>query len=210
MMKTLREHLDNEAPVVMRISQKKDATAFLVLVSTLLSLRTKDETTEEAMSRLRTKARTPEDILSLPLEELEKLIYPVGFYRKKAKILHDVAHTIIDRFGGKVPGDLENLLTIQGVGRKTANLVVTEAFGKPGICVDTHVHRISNRLGFISTKNPNLTEEALRRVLPKKYWTVYNRLLVAFGRSVCHPVSPRCSSCPISNLCQRVGVIRHR
>jgi endonuclease-3 len=210
MIKTLKTFLKDDIPVVTRISKSEEGSPFLVLISTLLSLRTKDETTDKAMDRLIKKVQIPEDILDLPTEELEKIIYPVGFYRNKAKILKNVSRIILERYGGKVPDSLDELLTINGVGRKTANLVVTEAYGKPGICVDTHVHRISNRLGIVSTKNPHKTEEELRKILPKKYWIIYNTLLVAFGRRTCQPVSPRCSHCPISNICKQIGVIRHR
>ena len=210
MIKTLKTFLKDDIPVVTRISKSEEGSPFLVLISTLLSLRTKDETTDKAMDRLIKKVQTPEDILDLPTEELEKIIYPVGFYRNKAKILKNVSRIILERYGGKVPDSLDELLTINGVGRKTANLVVTEAYGKPGICVDTHVHRISNRLGIVSTKNPHNTEEELRKVLPQKYWIIYNTLLVAFGRRTCQPVSPRCSYCPISHICKQIGVIRHR
>jgi endonuclease-3 len=210
MIKTLKNFLKDEVPVVTRISKSEEGGPFLVLISTLLSLRTKDETTDKAMDRLIKRAQTPGDILDLPTEELEKIIYPVGFYRNKAKILKNVSRIILERYGGTVPDSLDELLTIKGVGRKTANLVVIEAYGKPGICVDTHVHRISNRLGIVSTKNPHNTEEELRKVLPQKYWIIYNTLLVAFGRRTCQPVSPRCSHCPISHICKQIGVIRHR
>lgn len=146
----------------------------------------------------------------MPLDELEKLIYPVGFYRNKAKVLKEVASEIITRYGSRVPDTIEELLTIRGVGRKTANLVVTEGYGKPGICVDTHVHRISNRLGIVSTKNPIQTEDALRKILPQQYWIIYNALLVTFGKRICTPLSPKCSQCPIESLCEKVGVTRSR
>jgi endonuclease-3 len=210
MITSLTTYLKDEVPVVTRISRSDEGSPFLVLVSTLLSLRTKDETTDMAMEKLVGKVKTPEDLLGLPIGELEKIIYPVGFYRNKARTLHNVSRIIIDKYGGKVPDKIDELLTIKGVGRKTANLVVTEAYGKPGICVDTHVHRISNRLGALDTKNPHQTEEVLRKILPKKYWILYNTLLVAFGRKTCQPVSPRCSQCPIADLCQQVGVTRYR
>jgi endonuclease-3 len=162
------------------------------------------------MERLVKVATTPEGLLNLSNENLEKIIYPVGFYRNKARTLKNVSRIIIEKYHGEVPDNLDELLTIKGVGRKTANLVVTEAYGKPGICVDTHVHRISNRLGVVSTKNPHQTEDVLRKVLPKKYWIIYNTLLVAFGRRTCQPVSPRCSQCPITYLCQKIGVTKHR
>jgi endonuclease-3 len=210
MMLTLKNYLKEEVPVVTRISMSKEGSPFFVLVSTLLSLRTKDETTEKAMDRLTKRIQTPGDIIDLPTDELEKIIYPVGFYRNKARILKNVSQIILEKYDGKVPDGLDELLTIKGVGRKTANLVITEAYGKPGICVDTHVHRISNRLGIVSTKNPHDTEDILRKVLPKKYWITYNTLLVAFGRKTCQPVSPRCSQCPLTHICKKIGVTRHR
>jgi endonuclease-3 len=210
MIGTLKAYLKDEVPVVTRISKSEEGSPFLILISTLLSLRTKDETTEKAMDQLAKRVRTPEDILSLSDAELEKIIYPVGFYRNKTKTLKNVSRIILEKYRGKVPDNLDELLSIKGVGRKTANLVITEAYGKPGICVDTHVHRISNRLGIVTTKNPHGTEEELRKILPKKYWIIYNTLLVAFGRKICHPVSPRCSHCSIIHLCKQIGVTRHR
>jgi endonuclease-3 len=210
MMSILKKFLVDEVPVVTRISKSDAGSPFIILVSTLLSLRTKDETTDQAMERLVKVATTPEELLNLSNEKLEKIIYPVGFYRNKARTLKNVSRIIIEKYHGKVPDNLDELLTIKGVGRKTANLVVTEAYGKPGICVDTHVHRISNRLGIVFTKNPHQTEEVLRIVLPKKYWIIYNTLLVAFGRRTCQPVSPRCSQCPIAYLCQKIGVTKQR
>ena len=210
MMSILKKSLVDEVPVVTRISKSDAGSPFIILVSTLLSLRTKDETTDQAMERLAKVATTPEGLLNLSNENLEKIIYPVGFYRNKARTLKNVSRIIIEKYHGEVPDNLDELLTIKGVGRKTANLVVTEAYGKPGICVDTHVHRISNRLGVVSTKNPHQTEEVLRIVLPKKYWIRYNTLLVAFGRRTCQPVSPRCSQCPIAYFCQKIGVTKHR
>jgi endonuclease III len=209
MIKELERSFSDDVPSVTKISlQERDP--FPVLIGTLLSLRTKDEVTEKAMERLIAKARTPEELLKIPEEELGKIIYPVGFYKTKARTLRDVSRTIIDKYNGHVPNTIDTLLTIKGVGRKTANLVVTEGFGKPGICVDTHVHRISNRLGVVATKNPHETEFTLRKILPKKYWIVYNTLLVTFGKRMCKPLSPLCSICPISSMCKKVGVIRHR
>lgn len=210
MIDTLKAYLEDDVPVVTRISNSKEGSPFLILISTLLSLRTKDETTDKAMEKLTRTAQTPEDILGLPVQELEKIIYPVGFYRNKAKTLQSVSRIMIEKYGGRVPDSIDELLTIKGVGRKTANLVIAEAYNKPAICVDTHVHRISNRLGFISTKNPYQTEEELRNILPKQYWIIYNALLVAFGRRTCQPISPRCSQCPITRLCRKIGVIKHR
>lgn len=183
---------------------------FQTLISCILSLRTKDQTTAVAAKRLFERASTPDAMLKIPLKELEKLIFPVGFYRAKARVVHGICSDLMERFGGEVPGDIDALLTMKGVGRKTANLVVTEAFRKPGICVDTHVHRISNRWGLVKTKVPDKTEMALREVLPKRHWLEYNRLLVAFGQTLCHPTSPWCSRCPIEALCPRLGVERSR
>ncbi len=210
MMETLEGLFSEDVPSVTKIAQMEKGDPFLVLVGTLLSLRTKDEVTEEAMARLTRRARTARELLEVPAEELEKLIYPVGFYRTKTETLRNVARLIIEKYDGLVPDSIEELLTIKGVGRKTANLVVTEGFGKPGICVDTHVHRISNRLGAVSTKNPHGTEDALRNILPKQYWITYNTLLVTFGKRVCKPVSPLCNACPLSAMCKKIGVGKHR
>lgn len=210
MMDILQKLFSKDVPVVTKISQKERRDPFLVLIGTLLSLRTKDELTEKAMERLTKRARTPQEILGISEKELERLIYPVGFYRNKSHTLKDVSRIIIDKYGGHVPDSIDELLTMKGVGRKTANLVITEGYGKLGICVDTHVHRISNRLGFILTKNPYETEEALRKILPRKYWIIYNTLLVTFGRRICRPISPFCDTCPLSDICKKVGVTRHR
>jgi len=185
---------------------KKFKSPFLVLISCLLSLRTRDETTKPACERLFARADTMQGMLKISVGEIQKLIYPVGFYKTKALRTHDICEDLIHRFGGRVPDDLELLLTLKGVGRKTANLVLTEGFGKPGICVDTHVHRISNRLGYIKTRTPEKTEFALRKKLPHKYWIEYNALLVTWGQNVCKPISPICSTCPVKNICQRVKV----
>ena len=183
---------------------------FRVLIACLLSLRTKDETTGPAAQRLFALADTPAAMLRLTPREIEQAIFPVGFYRTKARVLLGVCRDLIERFGGAVPDSIEQLLTLKGVGRKTANLVVTQGFDKPGICVDVHVHRISNRLGYVKTRTPAETETALRASLPRRYWIGYNDLLVSFGQNVCLPVSPRCSRCPISARCPRVGVTRSR
>ncbi|MHB8110452.1 MAG: endonuclease III domain-containing protein [Syntrophorhabdaceae bacterium] len=211
MMKALIDHFPEEAaPVITRISRDKRRDPFIILVGTLLSLRTKDETTEKVMNTLMTRVKTPQDLVRIPVDELEKAIYPVGFYRNKAKTLKEVAQIIIDTYGGAVPDSIDELLKVRGIGRKTANLVVTEGYGKPGICVDTHVHRISNRLGIVTTGNPHKTEEALRQVLPQRYWIIYNSLLVTFGKNICTPLSPKCSACPLEPLCPRKGVVRSR
>lgn len=183
---------------------------FTTLISCLLSLRTKDETTRAASQRLFRLARTPAAMQQLSTRTIERAIYPVGFYRTKARTLRAVCRTLLERYQGRVPDDLEELLTINGVGRKTANLVVTLAFHKDGICVDTHVHRISNRWGYVRTKTPGETEMALRRKLPRRYWQIYNDLLVTFGQHLCHPTSPWCSRCPLEHLCPKRGVAHAR
>jgi len=185
---------------------KRWKTPFHVLISCLLSLRTKDETTLPATERLFKAADTPEGLLRLSTDKIEKLIYPVGFYKTKARTIHGVCHDILEKFDGKVPNDIDTLMTMKGVGRKTANLVLTEGFGINAICVDTHVHRISNRFGYIKTKDPHETEWALRSQLPEKYWIDYNAMLVLWGQNVCRPISPLCSICPVIKICDRVGV----
>ena len=181
-----------------------------MLVSTILSLRTKDECTAAASKRLFALAGTPREILALSRKKIARTIYPVGFYNNKAKNLRSICAILLEKFNGKVPDNLETLLELPGVGRKTANLVVTIGFGKPGICVDTHVHRITNRWGYVNTKNPDQTEFALRDILPPKYWITFNDLLVSFGKNICTPISPRCNICRLSNICPRIGVTRYR
>ena len=183
---------------------------FRVLIACLLSLRTKDQTTGPAAERLFALADTPAVMLRLPAPAIERAIFPVGFYRTKARVILGVCRDLLEHFGSRVPDTIDELLTLKGVGRKTANLVVTVGFGKPGICVDIHVHRISNRLGYVRTRTPEKTEVALRARLPRRYWIGYNDLLVSFGQNVCAPVSPKCSICPVRGLCPRVGVTRSR
>ncbi|MBI1846389.1 MAG: endonuclease III [Candidatus Rokubacteria bacterium] len=179
---------------------------FRVLIACVLSLRTQDTTTGPAAARLFALADTPGAMLALTPKQIERAIYPVGFYRTKARVVRGIARDLIERFAGSVPDSIDALLTLKGVGRKTANLVVTMGYGKPGICVDTHVHRISNRLGYVRTRTPEQTEMALRARLPRRYWIGYNDLLVSFGQNVCTPISPRCSTCPVRAACRRVGV----
>ena len=185
-------------------------TPFTTLISCILSLRTQDRTTVDASNRLYAVADTPEGIGAFSRKRLERLIYPVSFYRVKAETLREVSRDLIDRFGGEVPDSIDALLTLKGVGRKTANIVVTLAFGKPGIAVDTHVHRIANRLGYIESRNADETEMLLREKLPRRYWIVLNDLLVAFGQNHCTPTSPHCSTCPLDTHCGHVGVTRSR
>ena len=183
---------------------------FRVLISTILSLRTQDTTTAKVSKRLFELADNPQDMLKLSVKEIEKVIYPIGFYKTKARTIRYLCRELIDKYKSRVPDELEELLKLKGVGRKTANLVVTLGYGKPGVCVDTHVHRISNRLGYIKTKTPFETEMLLRKKLPKKYWIEYNDLLVSFGQHLCRPISPWCSVCPIESYCDKVGVDKSR
>jgi endonuclease III len=183
---------------------------FRVLVSCLLSLRTQDRTTAMASDRLFSLASTPEGIASLGLKEIQRAIYPVGFYRVKAERISALSKTLVERYHGGVPDTIDELLKLRGVGRKTANLVITLGYGRYGICVDTHVHRIVNRWGYVKTRNPGETEFALREKLPKKYWREINGLLVAFGQHICKPVSPLCSRCDLEDFCAKVNVTRHR
>ena len=204
-----KEYPKWNVPIVTQVAERsKDP--FRVLISTLLSLRTKDEVTTEASGRLFQRAKTPKTMIDLSAAEIRKLIYPVGFYKKKAENILDVCRILIDVYDSRVPDDLDELLKLPGVGRKTANLVITLGYGKPGICVDTHVHRITNRLGYVTTKHPDQTETALREKLPLKWWIPINDILVAFGQSLCKPISPWCSRCPVEDLCERIGVDRSR
>ena len=197
-------------PAVTQIVKQYGRDPFLVFVSCLLSLRTKDTVSLPASHRLFRVARTPEELLTISTKQIERIIYSVGFYRKKAKQLHAISKDLIVRYDGQVPHSESDLLSINGVGRKTMNLVRGEGFNIPAICVDTHVHRISNRLGLVKTKNPDETERALKRVLPQKYWIEYNRLMVMWGQNICVPVSPFVSKCAISHLCSKIGVKRSR
>jgi endonuclease-3 len=185
-------------------------TPFHILIATILSLRTKDTLTSVVAPRLFVVADTPATLLALDESRIAELIYPVGFYRTKAKSIRQICALLIERHSGQVPDDLDALLALPGVGRKTANLVLTMGFGLPGICVDVHVFRISNRWGYVRTKDPDATELALRAKLPQEYWIPINGLLVTLGQNICHPTSPRCSICPVAALCQRVGVTRSR
>ena len=188
----------------------RDRDPFKVLVSCILSLRTQDKTTGEASERLFALASSPEEMASLTTSTIQKAIYPVGFYKIKAKTIKTISQTIAYKYGGKVPDEIDDLLKLKGVGRKTANLVITLGFNKYGICVDTHVHRITNRWGYVKTRTPEETEFALREKLPKKYWKEINGLLVAFGQNICKPISPLCSICGINKYCEKAGVARSR
>ena len=204
-----RETKKWDVPIVTLMSQT-ERNPFKILIATVLSLRTKDEVTAKAADRLFQVADNPYDMMKIDEEEIAALIYPVGFYRRKAKNIKEICKVLINKYDGKVPDDIDELLKLPGVGRKTANLVVTLGYGKPGICVDTHVHRISNRLGYVDTKTPEETEFALRKKLPEEYWIEINDLLVSLGQHICHPTSPKCSQCPIEEYCEKRGVKRSR
>lgn len=195
-------------PAVTEVAKSRDP--YLVLISCILSLRTQDKTTDRASQRLFRLARQPADMITLSPEDIQRAIYPVGFYRNKARTILDVSKTLLKEHGGRVPDDIDELLKLKGVGRKTANLVITLGYGKPGICVDTHVHRVTNRWGYVSTKKPEETEFELRKKLPRRYWIEINDMIVSFGQKICHPTSPRCSTCPLGMYCDRVGVTRSR
>lgn len=209
-IRRLRRTAPRWNPTALAAVAARTRDPFRVLVACILSLRTQDSTTGPASERLFALADTPETMLGLTARQVEKAIYPVGFYRTKARVILGICRDLLARFGGRVPDDVDTLVTLAGVGRKTANLVVTMGYGKPGICVDTHVHRISNRWGYVATRTPEETERALRAKLPRRYWIGYNDLLVSFGQNVCAPVSPRCSRCPVRELCPRVGVTTSR
>ena len=199
-----------KVPAVGDVAEQAVDRPFETLVATILSLRTKDAVTAQAARRLLSVAPTPAALAALTVPRIEKLIYPVGFYRTKAIHLKETCRILGDEHGGRVPDEIDELLKLPGVGRKTANLVVTVGYGRYGICVDTHVHRISNLWGYVKTRNPEDTEFALRRKLPRRYWKTYNDILVTFGQNLCVPVSPWCSRCPVERYCEKVGLKRSR
>lgn len=205
-IRILRREVPKWQVPIVTVVAKTSKSPFHVLISCILSLRTQDATTAQATLRLFQLADSPEKLAKLSAKKIEKAIFPVGFYRTKAKTIREICRVLNEKYSGKVPDEIDELLQLNGVGRKTANLVVTLGYRKPGICVDTHVHRISNRWGYIRTKNPKETELALRDRLPKRYWLEYNDLLVTFGQHLCRPISPQCSRCTIAKYCNRVGV----
>ena len=210
-IKVLREEYGKfRTPYVTEVAGSRRKEPFRVLVSCILSLRTKDQVTREASERLFRLADTPEALSALPVKAIEKAIYPAGFYRTKARDLKAIARTLVAEHASRVPDTIEGLVRLKGVGRKTANLVVTMGYGKPGICVDTHVHRITNRWGYVATRTPERTEQALRAKLPRRYWLEINDLLVAYGQNLCTPTSPFCSRCRLADLCDKRGVARSR
>ena len=204
------EDFRSECRVTTLAEEEKTRSPFRLLVACVISLRTKDEVTAEASRRLFAIGPDPERLAELEVENIAKAIYPAGFYNTKARQLKDIGRILRDEYGGEVPRQESPLLALPGVGRKTANLVLGLGFGIPAICVDTHVHRISNRLGLVKTKTPEQTERALNEVLPRDLWVPINDLLVTFGQNRCHPTSPRCTGCPLDDLCPRIGVTRFR
>ncbi|MFQ5880901.1 MAG: endonuclease III domain-containing protein [Candidatus Methylomirabilales bacterium] len=209
-VRTLKKKVRGWNPTAVGEVAEDSHDPFRILVSCLLSLRTKDEVTAHASARLFRLADTPRKMLALREGTIARLIYPVGFYRTKARVIRGVCRRLIEQYEGQVPDDLDELMKLKGVGRKTANLVVSIGYGKPGICVDTHVHRITNRWGYVKTRTPEETEKALRQKLPRRHWIVFNDLLVGFGQNICKPISPLCSCCPLERYCAKVGVTRHR
>lgn len=199
-----------ERPSVTQIAEKVADDPYKVLVSTIISLRTKDEVTLAASIRLFDKAGTPAEMLNLARTEIENLIYPAGFYRNKAETILNISTVILEKYDGKVPNSIDELVKLKGVGRKTANLVMVEGFREPAVCVDVHVHRMFNRLGLLNTKNPDETEKQIREKVPQKYWIKMNEIMVAYGREICRPVSPFCSACSLAELCDKVGVVKRR
>jgi endonuclease-3 len=206
----LREAVTAWPQPLIEAMRRDDQTPFKILIATLLSLRTKDTVTAQVTPRLFALAGNPVDMLALSPVQIEEAIYPVGYYRNKAQTILRVCQMLVDVFEGEVPADLEALLSLPGVGRKMANLALTAGFGLPGICVDIHVHRISNRWGYVETKTPEETEMALREKLPQAYWLEYNKLLVTLGQNICHPTSPWCSKCPLAEICPKIGLNRRR
>ena len=204
-----KEYQHWDTPSVTLIA-KHHGTPFKVLIATIISLRTRDKVTIDAAARLFALADTPRKMMILSEQQIAEAIYPCAFYKNKARQIKEAAKRLQIEFQGRVPSDIDTLCTFNGVGRKTANLVLVEGYKKPAICVDTHVHRISNRLGYVKTKNPDQTEQMLREKLPRKHWKKYNEILVAFGQKICVPISPKCSECPVSHLCPKRGVTKRR
>ncbi len=199
---TLKKAKQPQSEFVKLMDSFKDP--YLVLIACILSLRTNDRTTYPATLRMLKLAKTPQEMMKVNEEELAKAIYPVGFYKNKAGQIIELSKILVEKYDGKVPCDIEELCKFRGVGRKTANLVLSEGFNEPAICVDVHVHRIFNRLGYLKTKNPEETEFTLREKLPKKYWIPINSLLVTHGQNVCKPLKPLCNMCPVEKYCDKV------
>jgi endonuclease III len=198
-----------DEPAVEKIAEDTREDPFQVLISTMLSAQTRDPVTAAASARLFRAARTPRTMAALTVARIQKLIYPVSFYRVKARHVREATRQIVERFGGRVPSRMDDLLTLPGVGRKTANLVlILSHASRENICVDTHVHRISNRLGWVHTRTPDQTEQALYRVVPKRFWPTVNLYLVTWGQNVCRPVYPRCPACVVASMCPKIGVTK--
>ncbi|MBC7196077.1 MAG: endonuclease III [Deferribacterales bacterium] len=200
---------ENE-PSVTKIAKMCNNDPFKVLISTIISLRTKDEVTLKSSLNLFNRADTPEKIIQISVEEIEKLIFPAGFYRKKAVTIKEISKKLVDEYDSLVPDNIDELLKFKGIGRKTATLVMIEGFGKKEVCVDTHVHRISNRMGLVKTKSPNETEIELKKIIPDKYWIKLNEILVVYGQKICKPISPLCSSCFIDKYCDKINIKNER
>jgi endonuclease-3 len=209
-MRALARAIDGlELPAVEKIAESQREDPFHVLIATLLSARTQDATTLAASTRLFKIARTPRTMAALTVKRIERLIYPVSFYRHKARHVKATCRRLVEVYGGRVPMTMDELLTLPGVGRKTANLVLILAFkSQQNICVDTHVHRIANRLGWVRTRTPDETEEALYKVTDAQWWPYINLYLVTWGQNVCRPVYPRCSECVLTDMCRRIGVTK--
>lgn len=209
-MDILAKHYNYKEKTTLNRMRCDKENAFKILISCLLSLRTQDKNTEKASKKLFAVAKTPQAILKLPMKKLENLIYSSGYYKKKARVLKHVSREILERFNGKVPCDKQELLSIGGIGPKTANIVLNFAYDKCVLPIDTHCHRIPNRLGWLATKSPEQTEKKLEKILPKRYWKEFNAIFVLFGKDICQPISPWCSKCPVAEYCKRVNVKRKR
>ncbi len=208
--KILKQEFEKKQAPVVDLVKAQTNDPFKILTATILSARTKDDTTSAACKKLFAVISTPDDLKKLSVKEIEKLIFPVGFYHNKAKYLSELPHALDRLYNGKIPDTIDELCKLPGVGRKTANLVLTMAFNKPAMCVDIHVHRISNRFGLLSTKTPLETEMELRKILPKKYWMTWNSYLVSYGQTICSPVNPKCDKCKIKKYCRVVQSSKFR
>ena len=204
--KILKQEFEKKQAPVVDLVKAQTNDPFKILTATILSARTKDDTTSAACKKLFAVVSTPDDLKKLSVKEIEKLIFPVGFYHNKAKYLSELPDALDRLYDGKIPDTIDELCKLPGVGRKTANLVLTMAFNKPAMCVDIHVHRISNRFGLLSTKTPLETEMKLREILPKKYWMTWNSYLVSYGQTICSPINPKCDKCKIKKYCSRKNV----
>jgi endonuclease III len=205
-IETLQQYVKTIHTPIIDLIKVQSNDPFKILIGTILSARTKDKTTAQVLSKLFKQVKNFDDFNNYSVKEIEELIYPIGFYRQKALYLSIIPKVIKDKFNGQIPQTIEELIELPGVGRKTANLVMILAFDKPAMCVDVHVHRISNRLGIIKTNTPYESEMKLREILPVKYWKIYNSILVAFGQNLCKPIKPQCDICPINQYCEKIGV----